>query len=169
MCYICNTETKRGQPFVYLFVITHTTQPRRSAHLAGFFVLKMEIKITGNLPTLNEWISASRANKYKSAALKKKTEAFIVWQVLAQKVKIPDCKHDIVCTWVRTNNRTDPDNMEFATKFIFDALQKAGAITNDGRKQINDKMHIHVLDRDAKERSVFIEFVEAGKLKSFYK
>ena len=39
-------------------------------------------------------------------------------------------------TWVEENKRRDFDNIAFAKKFIFDALQKAGKIKNDSWKYV---------------------------------
>jgi|APSaa5957512622_1039677.scaffolds.fasta_scaffold34448_1 hypothetical protein len=38
--------------------------------------------------------------------------------------------------WFEPNMRRDPDNITSAKKFVFDGLQKAGIIENDGWKQL---------------------------------
>ena len=85
------------------------------------------------LPSLNEYISCCRANKYAAASLKKETEEDISYFIN----QMPVYTKPIIVhfTW-HDNTRRDYDNIAFAKKFILDAMQKCGKIPNDNRKYV---------------------------------
>jgi Holliday junction resolvase RusA-like endonuclease len=85
------------------------------------------------LPSLNEYINACRTNKYMANSLKKKTQEIVGWYLR----KLPEFKNPvrIKFIWVsKKGDRRDLDNICFAKKFILDALQEIGKISNDNRK-----------------------------------
>lgn len=87
------------------------------------------------LPSLNEYINACRTNKYMANALKKNTQEAISWYLR----KLPEYKDPVKIrfVWVsERNDRRDLDNICFAKKFILDAMQELGKITNDNRKWV---------------------------------
>ena len=92
--------------------------------------------IHGELPTLNEYISAERSHRMKAASMKKKIEQDICWQLYKYKdTKITyPCKIRFV--WYRINRKHDPDNVCWGKKVILDSLVSMGILKNDGWNQI---------------------------------
>lgn len=92
-----------------------------------------KVTIPMKLPSLNEYINACRTNKYMANSLKKKTQEIVGWYLK----KLPEFKNPvrIKFIWVsKKKDRRDLDNICFAKKFILDALQEIGKISNDNRK-----------------------------------
>lgn len=91
------------------------------------------VTIPLKLPSCNEYINACRTNKYMASALKKKTQEAVGWYIR----KLPEFKKPVHINFIWTNtskDRRDLDNICFAKKFILDALQECGKITNDNKK-----------------------------------
>lgn len=95
----------------------------------------MKIEIPLKLPSLNEIISANRANKYAGAEKKKQIETAIMWylKLVREKITEPVTIH---FTWYEKNQKRDKDNVASAKKFVLDALQKSGILPNDNNKYI---------------------------------
>lgn len=92
-----------------------------------------KIKIPMKLPSLNEYINACRTNKYMASAIKKRTQADIIFFLK----KLPKFEQPIRIKflWIsKQGDRRDLDNICFAKKFILDAMQECGKISNDNRK-----------------------------------
>lgn len=104
--------------------------------------------VPGPLPGENEIIKACRSRSYPR--LKAKWTSDIVWCI---KAAIPPkgmtrvrCRFD----WVSADRRHDPDNIEAAQKFVWDALSPprngkpgAGVIPNDGWDENAGSEHHH--------------------------
>lgn len=90
--------------------------------------------IEGRLPTCNEYIDECRRNPYAGAKCKQDAESMIMWQIGT----VPKITGEVFFhfEWREKTRRRDKDNVAFAKKFIFDALQKAGKLENDGNKNI---------------------------------
>ena len=94
---------------------------------------------------MNEYISAERSNRYRAANIKRKTQdelnLYIRHEINAGRLH----RHEKPCTleivWTEKNNRRDADNIEFATKFIQDALVEMGVFPDDNRKYITGHTH----------------------------
>lgn len=117
--------------------------------------------IPGRLPSLNEYIDAERASKYKAAKMKKQAEELISWSLKTGKkvkFKAPVTIHYL---WVERDKRRDKDNIAFAKKFIQDALVKAKILENDGWKQIADFKDD--FDVDSKNPRIEVTMTEVGK------
>ena len=94
-----------------------------------------KVIIPMRLPSLNEYINACRANKYMANNMKSQAQATILWYVR----RLPKFHHPvrIKFIWVsEKGDRRDLDNICFAKKFILDALQQAGKLSNDNRKHV---------------------------------
>lgn len=92
------------------------------------------IKINGKMPSLNEYIRACRTSPQVGAKMKRETEEMIIWQLgRCPKITSPVF---VRFKWFETNRRRDKDNVAFAKKFVFDALQKAGKLENDNNDYI---------------------------------
>ena len=91
-------------------------------------------EIPYKFPSLNEYVSACRANRYYAAKLKKSIQATIGWSLN----RLPVFKGPVFVTftWVEGNKKRDWDNVTFSKKFIFDALVDLGKLPNDGRKNV---------------------------------
>ncbi len=92
------------------------------------------------LPSLNEYQTACRANRYTGARFKKETEAIIEIEILkALKSKmliIPIPPIKIAFIWHEKTKKRDADNIASAKKYILDAMQTMGIIENDNRKNV---------------------------------
>lgn len=96
----------------------------------------MLVTIYGELPTLNEYINAERTNKHIAAKIKKTATdvcAYNFNQIQRNRIEHPA---EFLFMWFTRNKRTDPDNIAFAKKFVFDGMVKAGFIQNDGWSQV---------------------------------
>lgn len=94
-----------------------------------------KVTIPMRLPSCNEYINACRTNRYMAASLKKRTETELLWYLR----KLPKFEKPVTIkfTWVsEPKDRRDLDGICFAKKFILDALQQAGKLSNDNRKHV---------------------------------
>ena len=99
----------------------------------------LRLWLAGRLPGLNEVTAENRGNRYAGAQQKKRTEAGLAWQ-LRDVGPLPGRYHWHF-TWHAKDKRRNPDNIASAVKFIFDALQHAGILSNDGWAQIASIHH----------------------------
>jgi hypothetical protein len=113
------------------------------------------IVIKGTLPSLNEYINAERRNRFLAAKMKKEATEFVYYSVLNTPPvqEYPIHAHFV---WYTPNNRSDPDNISWAVKFVFDGLQLAGVIRNDGRKEIASITHSFFTDKDSPRVELFM-------------
>ena len=104
--------------------------------------------VSGVLPGLNEIINANRANRYQGSEQKKDETNRVYRSCKASKLKPIDGLNDYTFIWYCKDKRRDKDNIMAGQKFIFDGLQSAGIIENDGRKQIGDINHRFLIDKE---------------------
>lgn len=102
--------------------------------------------IEGKFPTANEYIAACRRNAYAGNKLKKDIETLIMWQIT--KLSPIDKPARYYFEWHEKTMRRDKDNVAFAAKFVFDALQKAGKLPNDNNKWVQGFEHDFVYGVD---------------------
>ncbi|MBT9656923.1 hypothetical protein [Lactiplantibacillus plantarum] len=77
-----------------------------------------KVVIKGELPSLNEYIKAERANRYAAAKLKKRYTA-------------------LCSVYARASRNSGVEfSWPFAKKFVLDGFMKAGLLGNDNRKHI---------------------------------
>ena len=109
----------------------------------------MKFTIKGRLPNLNDYIKECRGNKYSANQMKTRVENGIIIAIKQARLK-PVTKYPVRLriTWYEENMKRDIDNITFATKFIQDAMVKAGVLKNDGQKQINALDHEVAIDRE---------------------
>lgn len=90
--------------------------------------------IEGRLPGCNEYIEECRKNPHAGAKCKADAESMIMWQLGT----VPKIEGEVIFRfeWHEKTKRRDKDNVAFAKKFIFDALQKAGKLENDGNRNV---------------------------------
>jgi len=122
--------------------------------------------IDGEFETLNPYINAERGNRFAAAKIKKiETERVALEaRLMPQVTEYPVIVH---FEFFRTNDRTDPDNVDFAKKFILDGLVKAGILRNDRCKEIKRI----VIDVDVSDQPCVIVNIipvrKGGKLPRF--
>lgn len=114
-----------------------------------------KIVIPGMLTTLNGYIEAERASRYMAAELKK-TETAYVESVMRDEYPLPDEKLDYEFHWYWKDRRTDPDNIFFSIKFIFDGMQGANIIQGDGWKQVGKVTHECFVDKENPRVEIFV-------------
>lgn len=100
--------------------------------------------IQQRLPSLNEYINACRSSKYGGNTCKQSLESEILWY-LTPRYKITKPVH-ICFIWHEPNKKRDKDNVCFAKKFILDALQKAGILSNDSNRYVKGFSDIFIYD-----------------------
>jgi Holliday junction resolvase RusA-like endonuclease len=106
--------------------------------------------IPDTLPGMNDYISALDHSKYIGARLKKTTEEYILTCIMAGLGKRQpfDVKLQIHIRFVERDRRRDFDNITSGTKFILDALRKAGVIYNDGQSYLLPSTFEYDVDKD---------------------
>lgn len=120
----------------------------------------MKFIIQGRLDGLNEYTKKNRSNRYAGNKLKQDNEFLILTYVRQAKMKRVD-KYPLTLkiTWYEQNRRRDIDNITFATKFIQDALVKAGILENDSQNYVNRIIHDVQVDKD--NPRIEVELVES--------
>lgn len=129
--------------------------------------LKMyHLTIPGRLPGLNDYIDATRTNRYKSANIKDQTQQQIMWHIRSQMrgVKIEHPVH-ISFTWFEPDRRRDRDNISsFGRKVIQDALVAGGVLHDDGWDYVTSYSDDFAVD--AKKPRIEVVILEKpGKVK----
>lgn len=92
--------------------------------------MEYRFEIPGTLPTLNQYVDKERANRFAAAAVKKQAQEQILSCIDDDAPRFPGYV-TVWFDWIRPDMRSDKDNVAFAKKFVLDALQEAGIITND--------------------------------------
>ena len=92
------------------------------------------INIRGKLPSLNDYIAACRTSPHVGNKMKREHEDMIMLQL--GRMKRIDKPVKVRFIWHEKNKRRDKDNVAFAKKFIFDAMQRAGKLVNDNNDYI---------------------------------
>lgn len=101
---------------------------------------------------MNEYTKANRSNRYQGATLKKKNEQIVKLYALkahrqGSLEKIYKYPVSLEIKWYEPDMRRDADNVQFAVKFIQDALVNLGFLENDSRKFINKISHEVLVDK----------------------
>ena len=121
----------------------------------------MKIEIPMRLPSLNEYIYASKISKgkwNKGNQMKQDTQRDIMPYL--KKLGKYDKPVRINFIWIEPDYRRDLDNVCFAKKFILDAMVQAGVITNDNRKHVTG--FTDYFDYDKGNPRVIVEVLEDG-------
>ena len=109
-----------------------------------------KVIIKGRMTGLNDYINAERTNKFKAAKIKTEAEDIVSLALIRAEEQGTLHSHTEPCelwiTWVEPNHRRDLDNISFATKFIQDAMVRAGVFPDDGSKYIKLLHHTIAFD-----------------------
>ena len=102
------------------------------------------------VPGMNEYIKALNNSRYEGNKLKHNTEDFICHCIKAGLGKIEPfaCVVQIHITFVEKKRNRDYDNITSGTKFILDAMRKAGVIYNDGQSYLMPCTYDYKVDAD---------------------
>lgn len=107
--------------------------------------------IPGQMPSLNEYLSACNKNPRIGGSMKRKFKNIAVEAITySRSMKGYKAKSPLIVHFVyfEPNRRRDKDNVDsMCRKCVFDALQECGVIENDGWKQIDNYTHdFYVVD-----------------------
>lgn len=99
------------------------------------------------LATLNQYINAERTNRFKAAKIKHAaTDVAKMFTIKAMREGVRfQWGVPLRFDWYCANKRTDPDNVAFQHKFVFDGMMAAGFLENDNWAHIvelNDRFFI---------------------------
>lgn len=96
------------------------------------------IVIPVELPSLNEYVTAERSNRFAASAMKKRfTHICSVYTRAAINEGVTfDWPCELKFVWYMPSRRKDPDNVAFAKKFVLDGFQQCGFLENDNIKHI---------------------------------
>lgn len=97
--------------------------------------------LRSSLPSLNDYIQAERGNWAAAAKVKKTGTLNVQLEVMSQNRQPVTQMVDVDLYWIVPDNKQDPDNVFFATKFILDGMVKAGVLPQDGRRNIRHISH----------------------------
>jgi len=92
------------------------------------------MRIEHKFTTLNQFINATRTNRYVSAKIKREETEIARLSLLGYPPLNTPVKLRFI--WSCANKRTDLDNLVWARKFIIDGMVKAGVIENDSMRYI---------------------------------
>lgn len=120
--------------------------------------------IKGQLPNLNDYTNACRANRFNGAKMKQDSERIIGTYIMQQ---LADVKFKgavkMNFRWYEPNKKRDLDNICFAKKFILDALVKNGVIKTDGWQGVAGFTDEFFIDRNQPRIEVDIDDYEPEK------
>ena len=94
----------------------------------------VKFTIPGRFPSLNEYVSAERANRRFGASMKRKETK----RAASAAEHLSKFTNPVIVSfkWIEPNMRRDIDNICFAHKFILDGLVSAGVLEGDSRKYV---------------------------------
>lgn len=92
--------------------------------------------IEGSMPSLNEYVSAERANRFKAAKIKRQETERVRLAAVNQSVQHFVGPVIVRFLWVESTRRRDLDNIAFAKKFVLDGLVAAGVLDGDSQRYV---------------------------------
>ena len=114
--------------------------------------------IPGLLPSANNFINANRKGQWQAGHVMKKK-----WTAYAR-MFAPKPKREISCwplffifRWVEPDKLRDPDNIQFAVKFIFDGLVCEKVMPNDGWNQVAGTVNLFEVNKNKNKQGVIVE------------
>lgn len=118
-------------------------------HTQSFF-------IPGPLPGMNDF--AGKKSRWHYRQLKANWGLSIGLRIGMAKLK-PMTRAAVTFRWMEKNKRRDPDNIQFAQKFVLDSLVTRGILPDDGWDEIESLSHSFSVD--ARNPGVWVELVDA--------
>lgn len=142
LCVICGEYAGEGRQVCPACELT------RPKELVQIMSKKTDtIIIPGELPDMNQIISASKDHWGSYSSLKKANTQLVAF-CTKRDTKRKYNKIDLEITWYCKDRRKDKDNIMAGTKFILDGLVAAGTIKNDGWANVGDINHKFKVDKE---------------------
>ena len=122
--------------------------------------MRQVLIIPGRLTSLNEYTKELAYNRFAGRSCKRSNQNWI--NICIRKDRLVACRKpvNISIRWYERNERRDPDNVEFAVKFILDSLRETGIIPNDTRQYIRHIAHDVYTDRKNPRIEVELKEIE---------
>ena len=100
--------------------------------------MRCVVTVEGRLTSLNEYVRAERASRYKAASVKRAETRRVRDAAVAQGAPSfdPSRPVTVTTTFYEPDMRRDADNVGFARKFVLDGLVAAGVIADDSRRHV---------------------------------
>lgn len=117
-----------------------------------------KIIVQGEFVTLNKYISAERSNLHLAAKIKKDATENVAWSTLGV-IPVENYPVRFVFHWFCMNEKTDPDNVAFAKKYILDGLVSSHILASDSWKHCSGGF-MDLFSVDADNPRVEIEIIE---------
>lgn len=127
--------------------------------------------ILDKLPSFNDYINATRKNKYSGAKLKSQIDEICGWYIKGNLNALKKaCFSPVVIyfEWHEKTKRRDIDNVYSAKKFILDALQKCEVLKNDSPAYVLGTYDSVVYDNTNKVVVSIIPITEYHKLQDLF-
>lgn len=105
------------------------------------------LTIPGRFPCLNDYIDEANLNRHRANKMKQEWTDLVRDIAILSRIRPRRCKQDFVFVFYEKNRKRDKDNVDFAKKFIFDGLVRAGVLPNDGWRWVGDYQIRVRLDR----------------------
>ena len=100
----------------------------------------MKLTILHKFPSLNDYITAERTNKYKASKIKKDLTDIVALECKRQ--RLPKFGKVVLhYRWIEKTKRRDKDNICFNQKFVQDGMVHAGVLKNDCWEQVKGFTH----------------------------
>jgi len=98
--------------------------------------------------SLNKTINNAKKHWGAYAKNKKELDNIVALECKKQKFQVGELPANFGFFWYCSNRKRNPDNIAANAKSIFDGMQKAGVIENDGWSQVKSIHHEFILDKD---------------------
>lgn len=123
-------------------------------------VVKVQKLVLKRMPGYNAIINKAKGKKGMYLYTRTKNNLITEVQIMAGRLNKLKTPLFLNITYYEPHKKRDLDNIASCKKFIFDGLQKAGKIKNDGWSEItgwNEKFKV-----DKNNPRIEIEFIEGG-------
>lgn len=108
--------------------------------------INMMFTIPFSIADYNEYVNASRTNKFLAAKLKKDEGQKVA--LFCKNLKLPkDTQFDLECHWQTSSARKDSDNVYSGIKFILDGVVESGRLQNDTYRFIRNIAHFRTIGK----------------------
>lgn len=125
-------------------------------------ISRQRFTINERLPSLNNYIDASRTSRYSGGNFKKRIDQIVIDAIKGSAIKpVKNYPIKLTVNYYEKDKRRDPDNIVSGKKYILDALTSEGIIVNDGWKQIVS--FSETIQVDSKNVRVVVEITEGMK------
>lgn len=119
----------------------------------------MKFTIKGRFPSLNEYTSANRSNRYAGSKMKKDCHKQVIEAIKEHKLpKVKSYPIALKITWFEKDRRRDIDNVTYGVKFINDSLVEVKIIQDDSQQYV--KSIINHIEVDRQNPRIEVEIIE---------